>query len=104
MGDENILRLVKQEEQQTEWLASCLKGEAGKPLAILANALIALRAEMNGAFTYDQMLCAPILMRAMDDERRFKPRPLSDVDVGLVQERLQHLGLKRISRTSCIRQ
>ncbi len=98
MGDENILRLVKHDEQQTEWLASCLKGEAGKPLAILANALIALRAEMNDAFSYDQMLCAPILMRAMDDERRFMPRPLSDVDVGLVQERLQHLGLKRISR------
>ena len=64
MDDENILRLVMQQEQRAEWLARCLKSDTGKPLAILANALIALRAEMNGAFTYDQMLCAPILLRA----------------------------------------
>src|SRR5215207_4730749 len=98
MDDENILRLVMQQEQRAEWLASCLHGDTGKPLAILANALIALRAEMGGALAYDQMLCAPILMRPMVRESGFTPRPLSDVDVGLMQERLQHLGLKRIAK------
>jgi predicted P-loop ATPase len=98
MDDENILRLVMQQEQRAEWLASCLNGDTGKPLAILANALIALRAEMGGALAYDQMLCAPILMRPMVRESGFTPRPLSDVDVGLMQERLQHLGLKRIAK------
>jgi predicted P-loop ATPase len=98
MDEDNIVRLVRHQEQCSDWLSKCLKGDTGKPLAILANALIGLRAEMDGTFTYDQMLCAPILMRPMADETEFKPRPLADVDVGLVQERLQHLGLNRIAK------
>src|SRR3954462_12497759 len=98
MDDENIIRLAKKQEQQSEWLAACLSTDTGKLFAVLANALIALRAEFEGAFAYDEMLCAPILMRSIADQREFKPRPLSDVDVGLVQERLQHLGLTRIAK------
>lgn len=98
MDEDNIVLLVRQQERQSQWLARCLNGDNGKPLAILANALIALRAELGGAFTYDQMLCAPILMRPIARESGFKPRALSDVDVGLVQERLQHLGLKRMAK------
>lgn len=98
MDEDNIIRLIRQNEQQADWLARCFKGETGKPLAILANALIALRAEMSGVFAYDEMLCAPILIQAIGDEDSFQPRPLSDVDVGLVQDRLQHLGLRRIAK------
>jgi predicted P-loop ATPase len=81
------------------WLAECIGGETGKPLPILANVLIGLRAEMVSAFAYDEMLCAPLLMRPLERTNGgFTPRPLTDVDIGVVQERLQHLGLKRVAR------
>ena len=81
-----------------DWLADCINGETGKPLPILANVLIALAKEWPDAFAHDQMLCAPVLMRALDGANDFTPHPLTDVDVGLIQDRLQHLGLKRISK------
>jgi predicted P-loop ATPase len=81
------------------WLDKCVFGDSGRPLAVLANALAVLRAEMPDAFAYDEMLCAPLLMQALEDELPdFTPRPVTDVDVAIVQERLQHLGLKRLSK------
>ena len=65
---------------------------------MLASALIALRAEMPGAFAFDEMLRAPVLMQSLTGDTNFVPRPCTDVDVGIVQERLQHLGLKRCSK------
>ena len=50
------------------------------------------------AFAFDEMLRAPVLMQALADEPDFVPRPVTDVDVGIVQDRLQHLGLKRLSQ------
>jgi predicted P-loop ATPase len=82
----------------TECLANCIKGETGKPLPILANVLIVLEAEWPDAFGYDEMLCAPILVRSICGNNSFTPRPITDVDVGNVQDRLQHLGLKRVSK------
>jgi hypothetical protein len=79
------------------WLKNCIV-DRGEPLSILANALIALEATMPLAFAYDEMMRAPILMKALKPEVDFSPRTLRDVDVGLVQERLQHLGLRRISK------
>jgi hypothetical protein len=38
------------------------------------------------------------LMHSLAEEADFAPRPCTDVDVGIVQERLQRLGLKRISK------
>lgn len=80
------------------WLAACICGETGKPLPILANALTALRAEMPDALAFDEMGRAPMLMRPLTDEADFKPRRCTDVDVAVIQERLQHLGLKRLSK------
>jgi predicted P-loop ATPase len=100
--DKVVLQLDrKQRTKKAEpaWLDRCILGETGKPLAVLANALIALRAALPELFIYDAMLCAPILLHALArDEVDFTPRPVTDVDVGLVQERLQHLGLKRIAK------
>lgn len=80
------------------WFDQCVLSDTLKPLSVLANALVALRAEMPNAFAYDEMLCAPLLMQALKSERGFSPRPVTDVDVGIVQERLQHLGLKKLSK------
>ena len=89
----------QREKVKAAWLNRCILGETGKPLAVLANALIVLRTVLPDLFIYDSMLCAAILLHALaKDEVNFTPRPVTDVDVGLVQERLQHLGLKRIAK------
>lgn len=80
------------------WLEDCIKGETGRPVANLANVLIGLRNELPAAFGYDEMLCAPMLMQSLEADSKFQPRPCTDVDVGVIQERLQHLGLKKIAK------
>ena len=95
---DNIVRLAELQQNRAPWLAECVLGETGKPLAVLANALIVLRAVMPDTFAFDEMLRAPLLMRALEDVPDFMPRAVTDVDVGMVQDRLQHLGLKRLSK------
>jgi predicted P-loop ATPase len=80
------------------WLSACILNDKKRPLPILANVLIGLRAEMPDTFAYDEMSCTAMLMRPLRGENEFKSRPCTDIDVGVVQERLQHLGLPRISR------
>jgi predicted P-loop ATPase len=92
-----IVSLDRAREQDTAWLGKCII-ENGKPLPILANAVIGIEAQMQKAFAYDEMLRAPMLMESLKGESGFKPRPVRDVDVSLVQERLQHLGLSRIGK------
>jgi hypothetical protein len=83
----------------TAWLKTCILNNSGKPLPILANALTGLRAVMPDTFSYDEMLNAPLLMRSLGETvDDFHQRPLTDIDVGLVQERLQNLGLERVSK------
>jgi predicted P-loop ATPase len=95
---DNIVRLARLQEG-ADWLAECICGGKGsKPLPILANALIGVRAVWPDAIAYDEMLCAPMLMQSLEGENDFTPRPLTDVDVGNMQERLQYLGLKRIGK------
>ena len=89
---------AKQAADNPDWLEHCVLSDTFKPLPVLANALAALRAEMADTFAFDEMMCAPLLMQALEDKRGFTPRPITDVDVGIVQEKLQHLGLKRLSK------
>jgi hypothetical protein len=96
--EKEVVRLDAAREQSTKWLADCICGDTGKPLPILHNALIALRAVMPQTFAYDEMLRAPMLMTSLRVEGAFEPRPVRDVDVGVVQEKVQRLGLKRISK------
>jgi hypothetical protein len=44
------------------WLSKCLKDAKGKPLPIVANALIVLEGDdaVRDALAYDEMQCAPI--------------------------------------------
>jgi predicted P-loop ATPase len=103
MNDRNVEKIIKMSKRRAEgpqWLARCIMGETGKPLPILANALVGLRHEpgLKDLFAYDEMARVPILMRPLEQADQFEPRPVTDVDVGIVQERLQHLALKRLSK------
>ena len=95
---DNIVRLAGLQACEPDWLAECIKGQAGQALSVLASVLVALRAEMPETFAFDEMLRAPVLMQSLTGDTDFVPRPCTDVDVGIVQERLQHLGLKKISK------
>lgn len=79
------------------WLDRCIV-ENGRPLPVLANAVIAIEAELPRAFAYDNMLRAPMLMVPLKLEDSFRPRIVGDADVAIVQEKLQHLGLSKISK------
>jgi hypothetical protein len=72
-------------------------GKSG-PLAVLANALIGLETLWPNAIGYDEMLCAPVLLHSLTDGSDFKIRPLTDVDVGLMQKELQYQGLKHLGK------
>ena len=85
-------------ENSPAWLEQCVLSETFKPLPVLASALVALRAEYPDTFAYDEMLRAPVLMKMLEKKAAFTPRPVTDVDVGIVQERLQQLGLQRLSK------
>jgi predicted P-loop ATPase len=82
------------------WLENCIKSENGKPISNLANALLALRndPDFDGMFSYDEMLYAALLSRPLEEAADFKRRPVTDVDVGLVQEWLQKLSLTRLTK------
>jgi len=80
------------------WLDSCIKSETNKPIPNLANALRGIRVQWPDHIQFDEMLCVPMLMQSLVGENHFVPRPMTDVDVGLLQELLQHAGLKRIAK------
>lgn len=95
---DNILKLAALNDAEAEWLDTCIKGESGQPLPILANVLIGLRAQWPDYFYFDEMLCAPVLMRSLVGENNFALRAVTEVDVGIVQEQLQYAGLKRLAK------
>jgi predicted P-loop ATPase len=84
-----------------QWLSRCIVGETGKPLPILANALVALRGDpaLQDSLAFDDMLCMPMLMHPIGEAlgAKFEPTPLCDNDVASITEWLQRAGLKRIS-------
>jgi predicted P-loop ATPase len=83
------------------WQAGCLLDSKGNALPVLANALDGLRGDpaLADCFAYDEMLCAPMLMVALPGQDELHMlRPLTDNDVGVVQEYLQRQGLTRIGK------
>ena len=88
-------------EEDPEWLDRCIKGETGKPIANVANALAALHSDpaICTAFSYDEMLCSTLLLHEIGgSSEQFKARPLTDNDIVDVQSWMQRAGLKHISR------
>jgi predicted P-loop ATPase len=82
---------------QPAWLSTCIT-ENGKPMSTLINVMIALRNDpaVKGALAYDEMLRIPMLMHSCDGDPDFGPRPVTDADVGHLQEWLQAAGLRRV--------
>lgn len=95
---DKIVDLDRARENSTAWHADCILGKTGKPLSNLANALIGLRAIIPATIAYDEMSCTAMLCGTLTKDPSFTPRPITDIDVGIIQIRLQHLGLERISK------
>jgi predicted P-loop ATPase len=85
-------------DNSTRWRDSCVKGETGAPLAVLANAVIVLEQFYPKHFAFDEMARSTILRQPLEPTPNFKPRPVNDTDANAIQNRLQHSGLKRIGR------
>ena len=98
VDENNIVRLAALSDAEAAWLDDCIQGENSQPLSVLANVLIGLRAQWPDYFCLDEMLRATVLAKSLTGENSFTPRPVTDVDVGLVQEQLQHAGLKRLAK------
>jgi predicted P-loop ATPase len=67
----------------------------------LGNALLALRedAELLDLIGFDEMLQTPMLMHPFRyPQRGFTVRPVTDADVGAIQEYLQWAGMRRVGR------
>jgi hypothetical protein len=89
----------------TGWLDACQKSKHGAVIPNLANALTALRSDpaIRDLVAYDEMLCAPMLMHPVPSPgwRRggtFKRRAVTDTDVGMLLEWLQHAGIHRLGK------
>jgi predicted P-loop ATPase len=83
-------------------MSRCLKDGKGKPLPVLANALIALDdPAVRDALAYDEMLQTLMLLHQVGfpvGGEVIEPRPLTDKDIIDIQKWMQHAGLKRIGR------
>src|SRR4051812_8712586 len=83
------------------WVDLCIKDSHGSPLPILANAMAALRfdPQLSNCFAFDEMARVVLLVDRLpgDGNEPHDPRPLTDHDVTLAQEHLQHAELRRIA-------
>jgi len=84
----------------SSWLSQSLTDERGRPLPVLANAMLALRrdAGLTDAFAFDEMLSAPMLQHEIGHPLMTALRPLADADITNLQNYLQRNGLPRIGR------
>jgi predicted P-loop ATPase len=67
----------------------------------VGNIVLALQTEpeLKGAFGYDEMLRAEVLLRPLfGDDLNFKRRPVTDTDITTVQAHLQWFGFPRLGK------
>jgi predicted P-loop ATPase len=86
---------------QAAWLDECATSASGQPFANLANSLIALRKDevIADCFAFDEMLQNTILVAPLQGQTDLQEvRPVTDVDVGILQEYLQEAGLARLGK------
>jgi len=112
--DDNVTALVDRRKARSKaggngkapWLKQAQCDDRGRPVANLANAMVALRhaPEIADAFAFDDMLQAPILLASLPAvtpegaDPVESPRPVRDTDVSQVQEWLQLAGLPRLGK------
>jgi predicted P-loop ATPase len=101
-NDKRELRRIWDKVQGTGWLAEAQRNSDGNPRCNLANVMLALREapELQGAFAYDEMLRAPLLVNPLPTATPLDdlPRPVKDADVTAAQEWLQLAGLASVSK------
>src|SRR5262249_13590843 len=87
-----------------KWIELCVT-ENGKPMSTLVNVLTALRhdATMREAFAFNELLRVPMLIKSLDRRVDFVPRPVTDIDIGHLQEWLQWSGLRVVGADTCHR-
>jgi predicted P-loop ATPase len=99
----------KRKPRHTDSTAAGREGQAGhtrlilngkgEPLPILANALTMMRTDpaLKGIVAQNEMLRAQMLVHAIDGDVS-EPRAITDADVTIIQEYLQHRGLSRLTK------
>jgi predicted P-loop ATPase len=96
--DDDIIDFNK--ARRDKWLNDCVTGATGRPLSIIANALLALRRDsgLQDAFAFDEMARTAMLMHPIGSPLApFEPRAIIDEDAAYVAEYLQQAGLKHVS-------
>jgi hypothetical protein len=101
----------RRDQAANNWLDKCQADRGGAPLSNLANAMVGLREDpaLSEAFGFDELQCAAVLLRPLPARRadgacdspaapapQKYPRPITDTDVGSVQEYLQLNGLRKL--------
>ena len=85
------------------WLEQLQRTDKGEPIPNLANAALALRRapELTGLMAFDEMQRCVLLRGAVPESqlpRTSQSRPLTDADVGAMQEWLQRHDLQRLGK------
>ena len=99
MGEDNNDVIHFDTARRGKWLKDCITGTSGRPLPIVANALLALRRDsgIQDAFAFDEMQRTAMLMHPIGSPLApFEPRPIIDEDVVYTAEYLQRAGLKHV--------
>src|SRR4051812_29818090 len=92
-----------------DWFSRCMVNNHGIAIPNLANVMHALRSapELRNMLSYDGMSYTQLLMHPVPswDQRlqtrpreEFSPRPVTDEDVGAIQEYLQIAGLQHLGK------
>jgi predicted P-loop ATPase len=101
-NDNRELHRIWEKVREAGWLAKAQRNGDGNPRCNLANVMLALREapELQGAFAYDEMLRAPLLVDALPTAMPAEdlPRAVKDADVTAAQEWLQLAGLASVSK------
>jgi predicted P-loop ATPase len=106
---EQPLKEVKKSKKtgsKADWYNDCIPGSRGQVLGILANAMVALRADpaWQGVLAYDEMTRTALLRKPVPtfgqqaQPGNFSPRSVTDEDVTAVQEWLQIAGLPTVGK------